>query len=223
MRWPWRHRAEDLDRELEGHLELEAEEQHEAGLPSNEAYYAARRALGNATLIKEDMRAVWNWTVLEQMGQDLRYGARTMRKNWPFFTVAILSLALGIGTNTAIFGLIDALLLKSLPVKDPQSLFFLAKSRTDAYFYYGTYQRLRAAQPFFQELAAYGERIRMNVSVDGVAESAMGQLVSGNYFSVLGVLPVAGRVFGPEDDRIPGHSEVKARKHPFRAVKGQGV
>jgi predicted permease len=215
MRWPWRHRAEDLDRELEGHLELEAEERHEAGLPSNEAYYAARRALGNATLIKEDMRAVWNWTVLEQMGQDLRYGARTMRKNWPFFTVAILSLALGIGANTAIFGLIDALLLKSLPVKDPQSLFFLAKSRTDTYFYYGTYQRLRAAQPFFQELAAYGERIRMNVSVDGVAESAMGQLVSGNYFSVLGVPPVAGRVFGPEDDRIPGAHQVAVISHAY--------
>src|ERR1041385_2016839 len=139
-----------------------------------------------------------------------------MRKNWAFFTAAILSLALGIGANTAIFSLIDALLLKSLPVRDPQSLFFLAKqeqSRTDAYFYYGTYQRLRAAQPFFQELAAYGERIRMNVSVDGVAESTMGQLVSGNYFNVLGVPPVAGRVFGPEDDRIPGAHPVADHRH----------
>src|ERR1041385_4692484 len=141
-----------------------------------------------------------------------------MRKNWAFFAAAILSLALGIGANTAIFSLIDALLLKSLPVRDPQSLFFLAKqeqSRTDAYFYYGTYQRLRAAQPFFQELAAYGERIRMNVSVDGVAESTMGQLVSGNYFNVLGVPPVAGRVFGPEDDRIPGAHPVAVISHAY--------
>ncbi len=218
MRWRRRDRAEDLDRELRGHLELEAEELQEAGLASNEAHYAARRALGNATLIKEDIRAVWNWPVLEQTGQDLRYATRTMRKNWAFFTAAILSLALGIGANTAIFGLIDALLLKSLPVRDPQSLFFLAKqdgARADAYFYYGTYQRLRAEQPFFQELAAYGARIRMNVSVDGVAESTFGQLVSGNYFNVLGVPPVAGRLFGPEDDRIPGGHPVAVISHAY--------
>src|ERR671938_1433990 len=139
MRWRRWNRAEDLERELRGHLELEAEEQHDAGLSAKEARYAAQRALGNTTLIKEDVRAVWNWTLLEQIGQDLRYAARTMRKNWGFSTVAILSLALGIGANTAIFSLIDALLLKSLPVKDPQSLFFVAKQAqygTGAYFYY---------------------------------------------------------------------------------------
>src|SRR5207248_8728911 len=158
-----RNRAEDLERELQGHLELEAEEQHEAGLSPSEARYAARRAFGNTTLIEEDIRAMWNWTLLEQAGQDLRYALRTMRKNWGFSAVAVLSLALGIGANTAIFGLIDALLLKSLPVRDPHSLFFLAKQDrygTHAYFYYETYQRLRAAQPFVQELAAYGERVR---------------------------------------------------------------
>jgi predicted permease len=218
MRWRRRNRGEDLERELRGHLELEAEERHEAGLSPDEARYAARRAFGNTTLIKEDVRAVWNWTLLEQIGQDLRYAARTMRKNWGFSAVAILSLALGIGANTAIFGLIDALLLKSLPVRDPQSLFFLAKQEhygTDPYFYYETYQRLRAAQPFFQELAAYGERVRMNVSIEGVAESTMGQLVSGNYYNVLGVPPVAGRAFGPEDDRIPGAHPVAMISHAY--------
>src|SRR6476646_4445536 len=190
MRWR-RNRAEDLERELRDHLELEAQEQREAGLSPDDARYAARRAFGNTTLIKEDVRAVWNWTLLEQIAQDLRYAARTMRKSWGFSTVAIVSLALGIGANTAIFGLIDALLLKSLPVRDPQSLLFLAKQEqhcTNAYFYYQTYQRLRAAQPFLQELAAFGER-RMNVSIDSVPESTMGHLVSGNYYNVLGVPP----------------------------------
>jgi predicted permease len=218
MRWPRRSDADDLDREIQGHLELEAEEKHEAGLSSNEARYAARRAFGNTTLIKEDIRAVRNWTLLEQIGQDLRYAARTMRKNRVLSAVAILSLAIGIGANTAIFGLINALLLKSLPVKDPQSLLILAKQEehgANAYFYYETYQRLRAAQPFFQDLAAYGERVRMNVTVDGVAEPAMGQLVSGNYYSVLGILPAAGRVFGSDDDRIPGAHAVAVISHGY--------
>lgn len=218
MRWRRRNRAEDLERELQGHLELEAEERLEAGLSPDEARYAAQRAFGNTTLIKEDVRAVWNCILLEQIGQDLRYAARTMRKNWGFSTVAILSLALGIGANTAIFGLIDALLLKSLPVKNPQSLFFLVKQEhhgTNAYFYYESYQRLRAAQPFFEELAAYGEPVRMNVDIEGAAESTMGQLVSGNYYNVLGVPPVAGRVFGPEDDRTPGAHPVAVISHGY--------
>src|SRR5215831_7479098 len=80
MRWRRRKRPEDLERELRDHLELEAEERHEAGVSPDEARYAARRRLGNTTLIKEDVRAVWTWTLLEQIGQDLRYAARTMRK-----------------------------------------------------------------------------------------------------------------------------------------------
>src|ERR1041385_5485617 len=141
-----------------------------------------------------------------------------MRKNWAFFTAAILSLALGIGANTAIFSLIDALMLKSLPVRDPQSLFFLAKEDrygTHAYFYYETYQRLRSTQPFLKELAAYGERVRMNVSIEGAPESTMGQFVSGNYYNVLGVPAVAGRVFGPEDDRIPGAHPVAVISYAY--------
>src|SRR6516225_209756 len=97
MRWRRLNLGEDLERELRGHLELEAEEQHEAGLSPDEARYAARRAFGNTTLIKEDVRAVWNWTVLEQIGRDLRYAMQTRGKSRGFAGVAILSLALGIG------------------------------------------------------------------------------------------------------------------------------
>ncbi|HTP30888.1 MAG TPA: ABC transporter permease [Candidatus Acidoferrales bacterium] len=219
MHW-WRRkvREEDLDRELRAHLEAEAEEQQESGLSPEQARFTAQRHLGNITVLKETVREAWGWTSLERLGQDVRYGLRLLRKNPGFGIVAILSLALGIGANTAIFGLIDALLLKSLPVRDPQSLLFLAKQAPQGWdpdFYYETYQRLRARQPFFRELAAYGERVRMNVSVDGMAESTMGQLVSGNYYAVLGVPPVAGRVFTPEDDRIPGAHPVAVISYPY--------
>ncbi len=175
--------------------------------------------LGNTALLKEDVREAWGWIWLERVAQDARYGLRLLRKNPGFSAVAILSLALGIGANTTIFGLLDTLLLKSLPVRDPQSLLFVAKQAEgggiDPVFYYETYQRLRAAQPFFQELASYSERVPMNLNVDGAAESTMGQIVSGDYYSVLGVPPVAGRVFTPEDDQFPGAHPVAVISYAY--------
>ena len=218
MWWRRTRREQDLERELRAHLELEAQERRENGMLADEAQFAARRRLGNTALLKETIREAWGWTSVERIGQDIRYGLRLLRKNPAFSAVAILSLALGIGANTAIFGLIDALLLKSLPVQDPQSLLFLGKQwqdRVSPAFYYETYQRLRAVQPFFRELAAYGERVRMNVSIDGAAESTMGQLVSGNYYGVLGVPPVAGRVFTPDDDRVPGAHPVAVISYEY--------
>ena len=99
MRWR-RNRAEDLERELRDHLELEAQEQREAGLSPDDARYAARRAFGNTTLVKEDVRAVWNWTLLEQIAQDLRYAARTMRKSWGFSCALLMTCQSSPGQRT---------------------------------------------------------------------------------------------------------------------------
>ena len=118
--WIQRQRKEDeLREELQFHLAEEAGEGQADGLSEDEASWAARRDLGNVTLLREDTRTLWSWILLEQLAQDIRYGLRTMAANKTFSAMAILSLALGIGANTAIFSFMDSILLRSLPVPEP--------------------------------------------------------------------------------------------------------
>src|SRR5262245_2787571 len=152
------------------------------------------------------------------MFQDMRFGARMLLKHPGFATVAILTLALGIGANTAIFSLIDAVLLKRLPVKQPEQLVLLrhADSRTTVTpFGYRTYKQFRDQNQVFSGVLTY-HPLRLTVSVDGQPEPAVaGQLVSGNYYSVLGVNAARGRTIVPEDDRASGESPVCVISHNY--------
>ncbi len=156
----------DLDREIRAHLEMEAEEQIEGGQAPAEAPYAARRAFGNVTLIQEVTREMWGWNSAERLWQDLRYAGRTLRKNPVFAATAIATLALGIGANTAIFSLLNAVMLKSLPVRDPAQLVLFGEGSWEGanggpaepgilwLDSYPLYQRLRAQNQLFEDIAA---------------------------------------------------------------------
>src|SRR5690242_5120472 len=136
MRW-WhrKNREEDLERELRSDLELEAQEQREKGLSPEEARYAARRALGNVTLVKEEVREMWSWTYLETIWHDLRFGARQLHQNPGFTLTAMLTLAFGIGANIAIFSLVNAVLLRPLPgVQSPDNLVLFSDGTEEGSF-----------------------------------------------------------------------------------------
>ena len=235
-----RDKEEELRQELEFHLGEEAEEREAAGLPREAARLAARRDLGNVTRVAENTRATWSWTFLEQFLQDIRYAARTMRNNKAFTALAALSLALGIGANTAIYSFMDAILMRSLPVADPESLVVLnwrmpgsewksvmnalsgntyedGPGATGGIFSFPALQVFQKNTAIFSTLFWHypsWEIRRANVVVKGQAEIAHGWYVSGNFFSGLGVVPAAGRLIAPEDDR-PGVPPVALVSYAF--------
>jgi predicted permease len=212
MRWfrrlprllSWRERREEeLDRELRSHLELETEEREDAGISREEAQHAAQRAFGNTTLVKEGTRAMWGWTLLEQLGQDLRYAVRTLLRSPAFTVVAVLCIALGIGANTAIFTLVDAALLRMLPVADPERLVVvqsLSPRGGGMGFSYPQFVYLREHASAVEALAF--ARIDLNLSTGDLTDAPAGLLVSDNYFSTLGVNPAIGRGFDSGEDAV---------------------
>lgn len=217
----------ELRDELQFHLDEEMEERRKEGMPKEQAFWAARRELGNLSILQENTRAMWGWTFVEQFGQDLRYAIRTMFQNRAFTALAALSLALGIGANTAIYSFMDAILLRSLPVSDPQSLALLnwhskepkgprpnhvmhsmdgsdwedGNGFSSGIFPFGAFDLLRRNSSIFSSLFAYYPSDKRNLTIKGQAEIASGEFVSGDYFRGLEVAPAAGRLIIPDDDR----------------------
>jgi predicted permease len=204
----------DLSAEIREHLEEKVEELVAGGMSRKNASAAARREFGNLPLIEEDSRAVWGWTAIESFFADLRYGLRAMRRNPGFSALAILSLALGIGANTAIFSLINTLMLRMLPVRDPGQLVALLHHYPapdephDNTFSLQTYHLMRDDNDVFSGLIASSYR-PLHVRGNGLESQIVnGGFAEGSFFSLLGMNPALGRLIEPQDDRASRPSPV---------------
>ena len=221
---------------MELHLAEKAAELQADGMTAERARAEARRRFGNVGLKQEESREIWMTRFWSELGQDIRYGCRTMIANKAFSALAVLSLALGIGANTAIYSLMESILLRSLPVADPESLVVLNwQSRppqnankewvhvvhgvqgslwpgdkgtlVSGMFPYRAFETLREENAVFSTVFGYFDGQNRTLAVRGQAMSASTEYVTGGYFRGLAVSPAAGRLIESEDDR-PGAAPV---------------
>src|ERR1035438_6372236 len=230
----WRRRNErqrDLERELQSHLELVADEQEQNGLSAEEARYAARRVLGNTTLVKEEVREMWAWNRLGIIAQDVIHAARSLRKSPGFAATAFLTLAIGIGASTAVFTVVDSVILKPLAYRDSGDLVVLwervgpmspdpvGPNPRHADLWQKQVSALRGLTLVSQGaggLTAYGLTAGTDhPRVVGTVTSSV------NLFDVLQVTPLLGRGFLPEDD-VKGHDNVCILSYPLWQSLFQG-
>jgi predicted permease len=224
-------RRERFDRELEEemrlHRDLRARELREEGTESEDANYAAQRRFGNRLKLREEIHQAWGWTWLDRLVLELRYAARRLRHSPGFTTVAVLTLALGIGANTAIFTLIQQVMLSPLPVAHAKELYSLGDDKNGgtwgglqgdfSVYSYPLYQYVRDHTPEFSELAAFSsgdtalsvrrQGDNSGPAFSGETQAFRGEYVSGNYFITFGVNAAAGRLLEPRDDQ-PGAAPV---------------
>jgi predicted permease len=224
-----RQKEAELREELEFHIDQEAHDKREAGVPQDVAVFAARRDLGNEARVREDVRAIWTWRPFDELSQDLRFAFRTLFKHRAVAIFAIASLALGIGANTAIYSFMDAILLRALPITDPESLIVVSwrakpwnNSKGEPFAMHGmdgstwrysggvesrmfpfvSYERLQeASAPVFSTLFGHKASGKVNVLINGAAELADGEYVTGTFFSGLNVSPALGRPILAADDQ----------------------
>ena len=232
--WPFRRRKQsetDLNDEIAFDLAAEAEERMRLGVSAPEAERASHRDFGNVSLLKEDVRETWGWIWTERLAQDLRFGWRTLRGSPLFTATTVLSLALGIGANTAIYSVMDAMLFRTLPVENPHELVILnwraikppttsestepagirlvdgnvnvgpQGERISSDFPWPFYELIRDRNDVFSAVFAYKDAGQLNILVQGNAELGRVEFVSGNFFRSLGINAAAGRLIYDSDDR----------------------
>lgn len=207
MKW-WQigRRDADLERELRSDLELEEEEQRERGLSAEKARYEARRAFGNTLLIREQTHEAWGWAPIERLWQDLRGATRQLRRSVAFTTTTVLILAIGIGATTAIFSLVNAVLLRPLPFPEPDRLMWVSQQDHSVpgvvpeSLSYPDYFDWRAQNHSLDGIASYtGGTVTMEIN--GESQRLDVETVSANFFDVLRVAPMLGRDFGWDGEK----------------------
>jgi predicted permease len=216
---------EDLEQDIREHIEMETQDNIARGMSPEEARYAALRKFGNVRRVQEDARELWSFVGLEQLWQDVRFALRMLRKSPGFTAVAVLTLAFGIGANTAIFSLIDAVMLRSLPVENPAELVLLKWSARKAPNLHGLMssgdcpsdmsgarlnpQGCSFSEPMYREIAganifsgtaAFANSGRLDLTGNGSASVISGQLVSGDFFHTMGLKAAVGRLIDASDD-----------------------
>jgi len=207
----------DLEEEMRLHRELREQEQLERGLSPKEAHYAAQKRFGNDLVLREESREMWGWNWLEDLVQDIRYGARMLRKNPGFTVVAVLTLALGIGANSAIFSVVNSVLLRPLPFQDPERLVDLRETEVapgDYPLSGPDYLDWQAQNHTLEAVSLYSWRQIMSASGAGEPEPAGVVPTQANFFDVIGVRPLLGRGFAPGEDAA-GKNHVAVLSYGF--------
>lgn len=234
--WPFSRKSEDLERELDSDVELEQEEQRERGLTGEDARYAAARAFGNRTLIREQTHEAWGWAPFERFFADVRYALRVLAKSPGFALTATLTLALGIGANAAIFSLVSAIILRPLPYPSPKELVGLGQWRNqkgEGYVQTGVSAPnivdIAAQRAVFQQVGYY-RWSRFNITEGNHPESIDGIKTSLDLLPMFGVQPMMGRFFAPgemerghDQEVILGHRLWQTRYGSDPAILGKTI
>jgi predicted permease len=192
----------ELKEEMDEHVRMKQKDLTDEGMPPDEARNAARREFGNALLLREKSRDPWGFRWLETLLQDLRYGLRQLRRNPGFAAVAIITLALGIGANTAVFSVVDSVLLRQISYRDASRLVWLTNYdlyfKQDDYGPLGDYRIWKKQARSFESMTAYGNEDLTLMTDRGAAQERIAS-ITGDFWSITGAHPALGRLFGPAE------------------------
>ena len=207
---------EDMDEEMRLHMELREKEHAANGFSVEEAHMNARKNFGNALALREASHEAWGWAWLEHLAQDLKFALRLLRKSPGFAAIAVLTLALGIGANTAIFSFVYGVLLAPLPYNNPSQLIVLNETTPrvgNVSVSYPNFQDWRAQSQSFSQMA-YVQEVSFNLAGISQPENIIADAVSPNFLSMMGVRPLLGRDFDPSEEKS-GTAPVALLSYPF--------